>query len=93
MISFDSSDSLQTLYHDVDDALASVGIDRETRSYRPHLTIARLQDADPRAVRSFLQSTPVPQLDAFQVDRFTLYESILKPDGAVHEPRATYPLR
>ena len=86
------SDPLQGLYDDVEEALAAADVDREQRSYRPHLTIARLKNADSGDVRSFLKSAPAPELSTFDIDRFILYESILKPSGAVHEPRAEFRL-
>jgi RNA 2',3'-cyclic 3'-phosphodiesterase len=60
------------------------------RPFRPHLTLARLRDADPEAVWRFTQEHRVDL--AFSVDHFALYASTLTPDGAVHERLATYPL-
>lgn len=91
-INMAASDPIQALYESVEAVLAEAGVDREQRSYRPHLTIARLKNANAREVRSFLQEAPEPDLDAFQIDQFALYESTLTPSGAVHEPKSIFTL-
>lgn len=88
----DPTEPLRSLYSAVQDALAAVDIEPEARTYRPHITLARLQDANPERLYAALREMKGPQLDAFPVDRYHLYESTLTPDGAVHTVRATYPL-
>jgi 2'-5' RNA ligase len=88
----DPTEPLRALYSAVEDALAAVDIEREERTYRPHITLARLQDAKPERLYAALREMEGPRLDAFPVDRYHLYESTLTPDGAVHTVRATYPL-
>jgi 2'-5' RNA ligase len=91
MVGMDRTDSLLALHTALSDALAEVGLDREDRTYRPHVTLARLNDASPEAVHQFLRAHDL-DLPTFTVSAFHLYESTLTPDGAVHEPRATLPL-
>jgi 2'-5' RNA ligase len=88
----DASERLRNLYRSVQDALAAVDIQREERRYRPHITLARLKEVTPERLYATLREMDGPQLDAFPVDRFYLYESTLTPDGAVHTVRAAYPL-
>lgn len=92
MVAIEASAALQALYEAVSDALAEEGVARESRSYRPHLTIARLKNADPADVHRFLRNAPSLDLDPFLIHRFTLYESTLQPDGAVHTARRAYAL-
>lgn len=93
IVKIEASDPLRTLYQAVEDTLADVGVERENRSYRPHLTIARLKNAHPEQVHEFVRSAPELSLDPFPIDAFILYESTLRPSGALHEPRATFELR
>jgi 2'-5' RNA ligase len=93
MLGLDRTDSMMTLYAAVSDALESEGLDPEDRTYRPHVTIGRLDDADPEAVHTFLRRHEDRSFSSFEADRFTLYESTLTSEGATHDPQATYPLR
>jgi 2'-5' RNA ligase len=60
----------------------------ESRAFRPHVTLARLKDADPAAVRHWLAEPASPV--GFGVFEFVLFES--RP-GSVYEALAKYPLR
>lgn len=92
MLGLERTDSMMALYRAVSDALASEGLDREDRRYRPHVTLGRLDDPDPDAVHDFLGAHEDASFSNFEADRFVLYESTLTPKGAVHEPAAIYPL-
>ena len=93
-VRIDRTDALDTLYEGVQDALASVGVDRERRSYKPHVTLARMDDPAPRAVHSFHSSIDQDELPLsnFVADRLLLYESTLTPEGAQHEIRSEFML-
>lgn len=86
------SDSLLSVYDAVSTALADVGVDPEDRKYRPHVTLARLNDAPPERIHEVLDAYGDASLPSFTVDTFYLYESTLTPDGAVHERRASFTL-
>lgn len=90
-VRIDPTEPLQDLYHAVQDALATVDIEREERTFRPHITLARMKNVSPERLYESLRETSGPSLGAFSVDRFYLYESTLTPDGAVHAIRAEYP--
>lgn len=93
MLGLDRTDSMMALYDAVSDALEAEGLDPEDREYRPHVTIGRLDDANPEAVHAVLRRHGDRSFSSFEADRFVLYESTLTSDGAVHDPKATYPLR
>lgn len=93
MLGLERTDSMMALYNAVTDVLEAEGLDPEDRKYRPHVTIARLDDVDRDAVHDFLRAQNDRSFPAFEAEQFVLYESTLMPDGAIHEPRATYPLR
>ena len=71
--------------------LESHGLDPEDWSYTPHVTLARLQQADPTAVHRYLKAQDL-SFPSFSVTEFHLYESTTSPDGATHEVLDTYPL-
>lgn len=91
VVGMDRTDALLNLYTALSDALAELGLKPQDRPYRPHVTLARLNDASPEAVHSFLRRHDL-DLPAFTVSAVHLYESTLTPDGAVHTVRATIPL-
>ena len=83
--------ALAGLHRKVDQLLARVGIDAETRAFVPHITLARLNRlAGPVAPfltqHSDLTSTP------FVFDHVILYESEMGHGGSRYHPVARYPL-
>lgn len=82
---------LQPVYQTLEDGLAAVGFERETRPFRVHLTLGRIRD--PRRVQL--------DLDAlrnlyFRTDNFTVAELIvmrsdLQRGGPVYTPQGVYP--
>ncbi|HET6566666.1 MAG TPA: RNA 2',3'-cyclic phosphodiesterase [Rhodothermales bacterium] len=84
------NEKLMRLQHDVVAALAGVGVEPEERPYRPHVTLARLKDPQPEAVRAYLDRHADLYFGPIEVDAFYLYESTLRPSGAEYERRATF---
>ncbi|PSQ87139.1 MAG: RNA 2',3'-cyclic phosphodiesterase [Bacteroidetes bacterium QS_3_64_15] len=93
MLGLERTDSMMALYNAVSDALEAEGLAPEDRTYRPHVTIARLDDADRDAVHDFLCAHSNQSFPTFEAEQFVLYESTRTPDGAIHKPLASYPLR
>jgi len=92
IVGLERTDSLMTLYEAVSEALEAAGLEPEGRTYRPHLTLARVRDVSAEAVHQFLDRHEAEALPSFRTDAFHLYESTLTSEGAVHERRRTYPL-
>ncbi len=86
------TDPLKQLQRAVTGRLESRGLAPEDRSYKPHVTLARLRQADPKAVHAFLKSQDI-SFPSFPVTEFHLYESTTSPEGATHEVLDTYPLQ
>ena len=88
------SDELVRLQGALEDDLTALGIKREGRPYRPHLTLLRLKS---RTHRSHLQDWFTRELPvssrSFRVGRFNLYQSVLKPSGAEYSVLENFPLR
>jgi 2'-5' RNA ligase len=84
----EGSDVVTRLARAVGERLAPLGYEPEARAFRPHVTIVRC--AHPTDLRA-----PVAAFDAesfgpaWRVDALTVYESRLRPEGAVYVERAT----
>lgn len=92
MLGLKRTESLLGLHDEVDAALSQHGLSPEEREYKPHVTLARLDDTPPEAVHAFLRSHDECSFPSFEADQFVLYESTLTGNGAVHEPQAIFPL-
>lgn len=73
-------DDLRDLVDGLWQRLDRLGFARETRSFRPHVTLAR----DVRSVREHLPWEPL----AWPVSRLELVESVSSPDGVSYRPLA-----
>lgn len=85
---------LTTLQAKVARAVRRAGLTMPARRFVPHITIARLrpnQAAHPELAR-FIAANAGISLPPEPVVGFTLYASTLRPEGALHEPLAQYPL-
>ena len=80
-------DALTNLHHNVEEALATVGISYEERHFSPHVTLARvnakLSRDESQVLREAVAALDVQRI-AFAVDEVTLYHSDLLPTGAVY---------
>lgn len=92
IVGLERTDSLLAVHRAVSEALEREGLDPETRSYRPHVTLARLNDRPASRVHAFLKSRDASDLPSFHPSQVHLYESTRTPDGAVHERRASISL-
>lgn len=92
MLGLERTESLVELYNEVSAELDAEGLPPEDRTYKPHVTLARLEDTPPEAVHAFLRSHDQQSFPAFEAKKFVLYESTLGSDGAVHEAQAIYAL-
>jgi 2'-5' RNA ligase len=92
IVGLERTDDLMTVHQSVSEALEGEGLEPEDRTYRPHVTLARLDDAPASAVHDFLDTHDDPALTSFRVDTVHLYESTLTPNGAVHDRRASFSL-
>jgi 2'-5' RNA ligase len=76
---------LRGLAEAVERAAIAAGLAPEPRSFRPHLTLARIRT--PRPIRPLLgEIGSAPIGPAWSVDEVVLFDSDTRPDGAVHHP-------
>lgn len=77
----------------VDSALSRIGVPGDRRKFLPHVTLARLHDADRARLRRYLEANAAFWSEPFPVDSFTLYSSWLGNEAAHYRAEAEYPLR
>ena len=82
---------VHALHKKVDQAIARVGIEPDRRAFHPHITLARLGRGAGRP-DDFLARSGTVNGERFRVAAFSLYESRLTPDGAIHTELERYPL-
>jgi len=79
-----STESLSQLQQEVESACASCGFAPETRPFHPHLTLGRVNGK--RNLQALQDCIKIgSDLEcSFKVDRFHLYQSTLRPQGALY---------
>jgi len=84
---------LTALQKQLDNDFAPLGFAPETRPFRPHLTLARIRE--PQAVRGLneaLEGQADFSAGQFNVHELILFQSRLRPEGAVYTKLAAFPL-
>ncbi|MEO6610230.1 MAG: RNA 2',3'-cyclic phosphodiesterase, partial [Aestuariivirga sp.] len=69
-----------------------VGLEAEGRKFVPHVTLARLRDPDPLALRNFIESHALYRSRPFQVERFVLFSSRPLRGGGPYAVEEAYDL-
>lgn len=93
----EGSPNLARLAADIEESLAPLGVERETRAYTPHLTLARI-DAE-RAHRGEIEKLGEAarefagaEFGAARETEFFLFESVTKPAGAEYRKLKSFGL-
>lgn len=86
------SQLLTRLQQTIEDECTAMGFDPESRSFKPHITIARTNSASKRDVMSFINQHKKFQITDVPVEEFVLYESKLDANGAKHSRIKTFSL-
>jgi len=85
--------ALPALAKATDDATATLGVQRETRPYTPHLTLARLKAQDPLApLQQAIRNLPSQEFGSFIATRYHLYLSESSSSGVVYTKLADFSL-
>jgi 2'-5' RNA ligase len=88
----DPSLPLHQLARKIDRAARKAEFPSEDRAFTAHVTIARLQESSLVEVMAFVQEKALFRAPPFQVDHFTLFESLQGSGGPAYIPLADYPL-
>jgi len=84
---------ITTLFHQIESACQPLGVSRERKQFKPHLTFGRFSRPNPKLTAQTLIRMIDPGLlpaPAFSTASFTLFQSQLDPAGAIHTPIATF---
>ena len=68
----------------------SLGLPPEGRKFIPHVTLARLRDPDPLALRHFIESHALYRSRPFEVDGFVLFSSKPSRGGGPYPVEQVY---
>jgi 2'-5' RNA ligase len=83
--------TMQSLAEQIDLRMERIGIERERRAFRPHLTLARARDARiDSALVTASQQFEETEFGTFTVDRYVLFHSLLQPTGAIYRKLKEY---
>ncbi len=84
-VGFKESAPLTELKDSIDAELQALGIKKESRLFRPHLTLIRIRDRERarRIKRRLKEIDPTLEIE-FQVEGVKFMESVLGPGGARH---------
>lgn len=74
-------DIAKTIFHDIEEALSTLGIEKEKRDFTPHITLGRKKEQTPLLERDI----PILNELSFIVDRVVLFKSTLTPQGAIYD--------
>jgi len=86
--------SLDLLHQQTDAALVRLGIERETKPFRPHVTLARISpEVALQGLREEIDRLGRLAFDSFLATEFGLYESVAERDGSIYRRRAAFLLR
>jgi len=85
------SEGLGLLRQRVERACAEVGLERETRRFTPHVTLARLSGGT-GPIAPWLAVNGALRIDSWEVEAFSLFESHLTHTGALYEEAVRYQL-
>lgn len=84
---------MQALATDIMEALHHIGFKRDRQNFVPHLTLGRIKQlTDKNHFQQVMQSIPTKTYQRVNVNEINLYESILKPTGAMYTVLQKHPL-
>ena len=87
----DASPNLAQLAAEIESQLEPLGIARESREFRPHLTLARFDDVhDIENLHAALKESSTQEFGAVKTSEIHLYESKLGRGGAQYTRLATF---
>ena len=89
----DEKGSLREINRLLESECEKIGFSRENRSYKPHLTIARIRDVgkSKKLAETHLRKQFEPA--GFEVGEIVIYESRLQPAGSIYQKLTTVQLK
>lgn len=68
------------------------GLRTSNSRFTPHITLGRMKQADRKMLRAFTAENSTAGSTVFTAEDFTLFSSVLAPNGAMHTVEERYPL-
>jgi RNA 2',3'-cyclic 3'-phosphodiesterase len=91
-VGLEASSALGELAVRVETALEPLGVERENRPFKPHLTLARFdRPLTPSALTAALNESTVESFGSFEVTEFFLFESRIRSGGAEYFKLERFP--
>lgn len=87
----EGSEALRNAARRVEEATASLGFERERRLFVSHVTLARFRQ--PTNLAQWLTRVAATPFPPFTATEYALFESELRPSGAVYTVLRVYPLK
>jgi len=85
---------LVSLMTRIRDKMRGIGFEPDRQNLVPHLTLGRIKELkDKKTFQQFIDQNKEISSQKIMVDRFILFESILKKEGPVYLALNTFPLR
>ena len=92
-LGLEASPALSALHEDVERAAEGLGFRRDTRSYRPHITLARVRSGRNRAeLVEVIEGLKAVDVGELPVEELSLVRSTLTPQGPIYSPLSTHRL-
>lgn len=88
----EKNEALLHLQRKIETALQRAGFAPEGRKYVPHVTLARLRGTPRGAVMDYLTDHALYASEPFAVNRFSLFSSVLTPNGSKYAIEQDYEL-
>ncbi len=92
-VGVEKNDLLAQLRNKIEYQLNRIGIEGERRKFHPHVTIGRVKTRKIKRMGDYLAHYDLFRAESFIVERYTLFSSLLTPDGAKHTKEAEYPMK
>lgn len=82
----DASEPFTSLAEQIESACEPLGFPRESRPFRPHVTLARIKFRPPPELATWLRETAQTEFGPQRAEEVILFQSILAPRGSVYTP-------
>ena len=84
---------LEQVYDKIEDCLEPLGIEKETRKFKPHITVARnKKNFNFKSLLKMIEEKETLPIAELTVDRFQVFKSQLTPNGPIYTILKEIPL-
>ncbi len=86
-------ENLMRLHSKINISIEKAGISFKRRKFIPHVSIARFTRQPGSRFQDYIEGNALFSSRSFTIKSFTLFESVLKPDGPIYSTNTTFPSR